>query len=154
MKYILLLFHISPLYVRFAFLMTCQLKEIDSTCIISTEKSNFLKKYFFSILWKILMCRIKRDAIFGLRVEKCVRKRYHCLCLITPPILYLTGIIDNSVIMWDEISDPLAESNDKETKTITTNFNEKNAICKTQNFHILLVFLSITLYQLYQLHYW
>ena len=40
--------------------------------------------------------------------------------------------------MYDEIID------EKETKTVTTNFNEKNAICKTQNFYTLLVFLLIT----------
>ena len=37
------------------------------------------------------------------------------------------------------------KSNDKETKTIPTNFNEKNIICKTQNLYILLAFLSITI---------
>ena len=30
---------------------------------------------------------------------------------------------------------------DEETKTITTNFNEKKATCKTQNLYILLAFL-------------
>ena len=48
----------------------------------------------------------------------------------------LATIIDDSVITCDEIVE-------KETKTITTNFNEKNAICKTKNFYILLVFLLI-----------
>ena len=28
------------------------------------------------------------------------------------------------------------KSNDKETKTVPTNFNEKNITCKTQNFYI------------------
>ena len=32
----------------------------------------------------------------------------------------------------------------KETKIVTTNFNQKDTICKTQNFDILLVFLLIT----------
>ena len=50
----------------------------------------------------------------------------------------MASIVDDSVIMCDEIIDG------KETKTITTNFNEKNAICKTQNFYTLLVFLLIT----------
>ena len=31
-----------------------------------------------------------------------------------------------------------------ETKTVTTNFNEKNVIFKTKNFYILLAFLLIT----------
>ena len=33
----------------------------------------------------------------------------------------------------------------EETKTVTTNFNEKNAICKTKNFYILLACLLITI---------
>ena len=33
----------------------------------------------------------------------------------------------------------------EETKTVTTNFNEKNAICKTKNFYILLLFFLITI---------
>ena len=33
------------------------------------------------------------------------------------------------------------KSYDKETKTIPTNFSEKKAACKTQNFYILLAFL-------------
>ena len=47
----------------------------------------------------------------------------------------------DSVITYDEVT----ESYDEETKTISTNFNEKKATCKTQNFHILLVFLLIAL---------
>ena len=80
-KYILL-FHISSWYVRFVFLNRCQLKEINSTCIIFEEKSNFLKK-----LWKILTCRLKMNAIFGLSAKKYARKRYPCLCFITPCFL-------------------------------------------------------------------
>ena len=38
-----------------------------------------------------------------------------------------------------------AKSNDEQTKTILTNFNEKKATCKTQNFDILLTFLLITI---------
>ena len=46
--------------------------------------------------------------------------------------------------MCDEIIDADAEakSNNEETKT---NFNERKAICKTQNFYILLAFLLITI---------
>ena len=47
----------------------------------------------------------------------------------------------DSVIMCDEV----IESYEKETKAIPTNFNEKKAICKTQNFYILLAFLLITI---------
>ena len=50
---------------------------------------------------------------------------------------YLVGIMDDSAITCDEV----IESNDEETKTISTNFNEKKVICKTQNFYILLAFL-------------
>ena len=45
------------------------------------------------------------------------------------------------MIMCDEI----IESYDEETKTIPTNFNEKTATYKTQNFYILLAFLLITI---------
>ena len=34
---------------------------------------------------------------------------------------------------------------DAETKTIPTNFNERNITCETQNFYILLAFLLITI---------
>ena len=46
--------------------------------------------------------------------------------------------MDNSVIMCDEIIDTV------ETKTATTNFNEKNSFCKTKKFNILLAFLLVT----------
>ena len=49
--------------------------------------------------------------------------------------------MDDSAIMCDEI----IESYDEETKTLPTNFNEKKATCKTQNFYILLAFLLITI---------
>ena len=48
-------------------------------------------------------------------------------------VKYLASIIDNSVIRCDEIIE-------EETKTLTTNFNEKNGICKTKRFYILLTF--------------
>ena len=34
----------------------------------------------------------------------------------------------------------VTESFKEETKTIPTNFNQKKAICKTQNFYIILAF--------------
>ena len=40
--------------------------------------------------------------------------------------------------MYDEIIDA------EETKTVTTNFNEKYGICKTKNFYISLAFLLFT----------
>ena len=53
------------------------------------------------------------------------------------------------MITCDEVIDPDAKlspkDNDDETKTIPTNFNEKKATCKTQNFYILLAFLLITI---------
>ena len=45
--------------------------------------------------------------------------------------------MDDSAFMCDEIIE--------ETKTIPTNFNEKNISCKIQNFYILLAFLLITI---------
>ena len=41
--------------------------------------------------------------------------------------------------------DKVIESYEKQTKTIPTTFNEKKAICKTQNFYMLLSFLLITI---------
>ena len=49
--------------------------------------------------------------------------------------------MDDSEITWDEV----IESYDEETKTIPTNFNEKKATCKMQNFDILLALLLITI---------
>ena len=54
---------------------------------------------------------------------------------------YLGRITNDSAVMCDEV----IESYDEETTTVFTNFNEKKAICKTQNFYILLVFLLITI---------
>ena len=48
--------------------------------------------------------------------------------------------MDDSALTCGEI----IESYDEETKTIPTNFTEKEATCKIQNFYILLVFLSIS----------
>ena len=45
--------------------------------------------------------------------------------------------MDDSVITCDEIIE--------ETKTVATNFNGKNITSKTQNFHILLLFLLISI---------
>ena len=55
---------------------------------------------------------------------------------------YLASIMDFSSITRDEV----IESYGKGRKSIQTNFNETKATCKTQNFYILLTFLSITIY--------
>ena len=49
--------------------------------------------------------------------------------------------MDDSAVTYDEV----IESYDGETKTISTNFDEKKGICKMQNFFSLLVFLLITI---------
>ena len=49
--------------------------------------------------------------------------------------------MDDSTIISDEGID----SYDEETKSILTNFNERKATCKAQNFYILLAFLLITI---------
>ena len=54
---------------------------------------------------------------------------------------YLANIVDDSMIMCDEVID----SYNEETKTISTNFNERKAICETQNFYILIALLLITI---------
>ena len=43
------------------------------------------------------------------------------------------------------IGDKIIESYDKETKTIPTNFNEKDAVSETKSFYILLAFLLLTI---------
>ena len=53
--------------------------------------------------------------------------------------------MDDSVTSCDEIIDAEAKSNDEETKTVPTYFNETNITCKIQNFYILLVFLLIAI---------
>ena len=49
--------------------------------------------------------------------------------------------MDESASAHDEV----IEEEKEESKTVTTNFNEKNAICKTKNFYILLAFLLISI---------
>ena len=56
----------------------------------------------------------------------------------------VASIIDNSVMMCDEIIEVETKLYVKKRKTNTTNFNEKNSTCKTQNFYILLAFLLVT----------
>ena len=61
----------------------------------------------------------------------------------------LASIIDESMIICDEFIESYNEDVEaqsyNETETIITNFNEKKAICKTQNVYILLAFLIITI---------
>ena len=54
---------------------------------------------------------------------------------------YLATIMDDSGITFHEI----IETYDEKTKTIPTNFDEKRATCKTQNFCTSLAFLLITI---------
>ena len=57
--------------------------------------------------------------------------------------------MDDSATMWDQVTqsyDEYAEPESYEkTKTIPTNFHEKKATCKMQNFYILLAFLLISI---------
>ena len=60
------------------------------------------------------------------------------------------GILLNVVAKIEKINinDSVITCNaviEEETKTVTTNFNEKNAICKRQNFCIFVAFLLITI---------
>ena len=52
--------------------------------------------------------------------------------------------MDDSAITCFKKIGAESKSNDEETKTVPTNFNEKKAICKTKSFYILLAFLLIT----------
>ena len=49
--------------------------------------------------------------------------------------------MDDLTIICDDVID----SYNEEVKIISTNFNEKKVICKTQSFYILLTFLIITI---------
>ena len=49
------------------------------------------------------------------------------------------------MIACDQTIGVVAKSYDEETKIVTRNFNEKNAICETKDFYILLAFLLITI---------
>ena len=54
--------------------------------------------------------------------------------------------MDDSTIICDEVINADSKqslTDDYETSTIPTNFNEKKATCKTQNFYILLAVLLI-----------
>ena len=90
----------------------------------------------------------------------CESKKHHLcekVCVWNPAIgdcetlKYLACIMDDFAIMYEKVwesYDEDADDNDKgfsydETKTILTNFNEKKAPYKTQNFCILLAFLLI-----------
>ena len=57
---------------------------------------------------------------------------------------YLASIMDDSAITCDEIIESYNENREAKSSD-ETNFNEKRAICKTQNFYILLAFLLITI---------
>ena len=78
-------------------------------------------------------------------IDKCrCECRKHCICekdyILNPTtcscknVKYLGSIIYDSVITCDEIIDVEAKSHEEETKTVTTNFNEKNVICKAKKF--------------------
>ena len=49
------------------------------------------------------------------------------------------------MITFDEIIDVVVKTNNEKTKTVSTNFNEKNITCKTQTFCILVTLLLITI---------
>ena len=54
---------------------------------------------------------------------------------------YLASVIDDSVITCDEIIDAEAKPFGRKTKSFQVNLNEKNKICETKSFCILLIFL-------------
>ena len=61
-------------------------------------------------------------------------------------VIYLKKIILRILLhaVVDTSRNCVTELYNEKTKTIPTNFNEKKAICKMQNFYILLAFLLIT----------
>ena len=84
----------------------------------------------------------------GITIKNVCKKRHVCekkLCLESCYIIckngeYSASIMDGSAIIFNEV----IESYYKE-KTVPTNFDEKEATCKTPNFYILLAFLLMTI---------
>ena len=99
----------------------------ECKCKVHGRKCNSNQKWNNDICW----CECKKHNI--------CEKAY----IWNPPICSceygkcLANIIDDSVITC-------GETIEEETKTVTTNFNEKHAVCKTKSFYILLVFLLVT----------
>ena len=58
---------------------------------------------------------------------------------------YLASIINNSVIMFDDVIDGVAKSFDEEKKLFQQFLMKENIICEIKSFHILLVFLLISI---------
>ena len=80
-------------------------------------------------MW-VKKCRVcERDHIWNSSSCSCENEKY------------ITSIMHDSVIMYDEI----IESYEEETKTIPASFNEKKATSKMQNFYVLVAFLLITI---------
>ena len=75
-----------------------------------------------------------KNIIFGIVLHALAKWKY-----IIMDCYYYASIMDDSAITCDEI----IESYDEEIKTIPTNFKEKKATTKVQNFYILIVFLLI-----------
>ena len=76
----------------------------------------------------------QKDYVWNLAICSCGNEKY------------LASVMDDSAIICDEVrdADAEAESNDRETKTVPINFDEKKSTCKIQNFYILFAFLLIT----------
>ena len=71
----------------------------------------------------------EKDFIWNLATCSCKNRKY------------FASIMDHSAITCNKI----IESYHEETKSISINFNEKKATCKSQHFYILLTFLLITI---------
>lgn len=90
-KYILL-FYILSWYVKFVLLSKCQLKEIDSTCIIFGEKIIVWRDIFFRFV-KDSNVYVKHGRPFQKQHGKLARKRCLFICFMTPlfcrPVLFV-----------------------------------------------------------------
>ena len=63
--------------------------------------------------------------------KSCMWKRLYLECCTrSANWKYLASIMGDSAVMCDEIIDAETKVNNEETKTIPTNFNEKNITCK------------------------
>ena len=101
--------------------------------ITEKNESKDLTKYISNQKWNNDKCRCECKKHY-LREKDYISNPAICSC---ENGKYLARIIDNSVVTCDEVIDV------EETKTVTTNFNDKSAIGKSNFFYILRAFLLI-----------
>ena len=93
-------------------------------------------KYNSNQWWNNNKCRCEGRNVYVSKKDY-VRNPSKCIC---ENGKYLAGFMDDLMNTCNEV----LKSYDEKIKTIPTNLTEKNIICKTQSFYILLAFFLIT----------